>query len=58
MPCNKDLIQYKQDDEGEDFVVTDDGEVIRCTFEFECIPTGVARKPHWATCPYADEYRR
>ena len=24
----------------------------------EGLPTGMARTPHWATCPYADDFRR
>lgn len=57
-PVNEGLVPYKQDKDGEDLVVTDKGEVIRCTFEFECTPTGMARIPHWATCPYANDFRR
>ena len=57
MPCNDGLVPYKQDDDGEDYVVTDKGELIHCTFEFECLPTGMARIPHWATCPYAGEFK-
>lgn len=57
MPCNEGLVPYKQDDEGEDYVVTDRGETIKCTFEFECLPTGMARIPHWATCPDAKKYK-
>ena len=57
MPCNEELVPYKQDEDGEDYVVTDKGELIHCTFEFECLPTGMARIPHWATCPYAREFK-
>lgn len=58
MPCDEGLVPYKQDEDGEDYVVTDRGEMIHCTFEFECLPTGAARIPHWATCPYAKEFKR
>ena len=58
MPCNEGLVPYKQDEDGEDYVVTDRGELIHCTFEFECLPTGAARIPHWATCPYANDIKR
>lgn len=58
MPCNEGLVPYKQDEDGEDWVVTDRGELIRCTFEFECLPTGMARIPHWATCPRAKEFKK
>lgn len=56
MPANPDPVEYKADDDGEDIVVNDLGETIRCTFEFECQPTGRAYIPHWATCPYAEEF--
>ena len=58
MPCNAGLVPYKQDEDGEDYVVTDRGELIHCTFEFECLPTGAARIPHWATCPFAKDFKR
>ena len=60
MPCDEGLIEYKAGDASdyEDYVVNDNGEVIRCTFDFQCDPDGRARTPHWATCPYADDFRR
>lgn len=60
MPCDEGLIEYKagDTDDYEDYVVNQKGEVIRCTFDFQCDPDGLARKPHWASCPYADQYRR
>ena len=42
-PCNEGLVEYKADPEGEDYVVNErSGELIRCTFEFQCIPDGSA----------------
>lgn len=58
LPLNEGLVEYKADEDGEDLVVNQIGEVIRCTFEFQCRPDGLARIPHWATCPYADDFRR
>ena len=58
IPCNEGLVEYKADEDGEDSVINQDGEVIRCTFEFECKPTGLARIPHWATCPDGDKWRK
>ena len=60
MPCNEGLVEYKQGEapDYEDYVVSDRGEVIRCTFDFQCDPTGLAHIPHWAACPYADDFRR
>lgn len=58
--CNEGLVEYKagESPDYEDHVVTDKGEVIRCTFDFQCRPDGLARIPHWASCPYAEEFRR
>ena len=58
MPCDEGLVPYKQDPVGKDTVVTDKGEIIRCRFDFDGLPTGLARVPHWKTCPFADHYRR
>ena len=60
IPCDEGLIPYRQGNspDYEDRIVTDRGEVIQCTFDFEGLPTGLAREPHWASCPFADEFRR
>ncbi len=60
IPCNEGLIEYKagSSPDYEDRVVNDKGEVIQCTFDFQCRPDGLARIPHWATCPYADDFRK
>ena len=58
LPCDEGLVEYKADENGEDYVVNQNGEMIKCTFEFQCKPDGLARIPHWATCPFADKYRR
>lgn len=58
IPCDEGLIPYKQKEDGKDYVVSDDGLVIRCDLKFEGLPTGLARTAHWATCPYADSFRR
>ena len=60
IPCDARLVEYKQGEapDYEDFVVNEEGEVIRCTFDFQCEPTGLARIPHWATCPFAEKFRR
>ena len=41
-----------------DTVINDKGEVIQCTFDFQCDPDGKAHIPHWATCPFSDSFRR
>lgn len=58
MPADEGLIPYKQNPAGKESVVTQDGEVIRCDLQFDGLPTGMARVPHWATCPYADYFRK
>ena len=64
MPADEGLVPYRQNPDGKQHVVTDRGELIRCDIledgdlapgEF---PTGLARIPHWATCPFADDFRR
>ena len=58
IPCDEVLKAYKQDDFGKEVVITPDGDYIRCSFEFEGLPTGMAYVPHWATCPEAERFRR
>ena len=58
IPCDEGLVEYKADPLGKDVVINDKGEVIRCVLIFKGKPDGLARKPHWATCPYANEFRR
>ncbi len=59
IPCNAELTEYKLGDtpDYEDRIVTEDGVVHQCTFDFQCEPDGLARIPHWATCPYGDYFR-
>lgn len=60
MPCNDSYVAYKQTDKGQEIVVTDEGDVVRCRCEFfsaDDKPTGMAREPHWATCPFAEEFK-
>lgn len=60
MPLDEGLVEYKagNGEDYEDIVVNDKGEVIHCTFDFQCEPDGLARIPHFVTCPYADYFRR
>lgn len=58
MPANEGLVPYRQSDEGNNFVVDDRGNMIRCILKFEGFPTGMARIPHWATCPNAARHKR
>ena len=60
MPCDEGLVEYHAGSTPgfEDYVVNDKGEVIQCTFDFQCDPDGLARFPHWKTCPFAEEFRK
>lgn len=59
MPADEGLVPYRQNPSGKDYVVTDRGEVIRCDIITDgTLPTGMARVPHWATCPFADDFRK
>lgn len=60
MPCDPKPIEYHAGStpDFEDVIVTDEGEVVRCTFDFQCDPDGRGFLPHWASCPYAEEFRR
>jgi len=58
IPCDAELKPYKQEENGKEVVITEEGEYIHCTFDFEGFPTGMARTPHWATCPQAEQFRR
>ena len=60
LPLDEGLVEYRAGnaEDYEDLVVNDKGEVIRCTFDFQGEPDGLARIPHWATCPYADDFRK
>lgn len=64
MPANEGLVPYKQSDQGKSFVVDDRGNMIRCdilekgALALGQFPTGMARIPHWATCPQAAKHKR
>ena len=58
LPLDEGMIPYKADTKGTDVLVNDSGEVIRCRLSFDGAPDGMARMPHWATCPNADKHRR
>lgn len=57
IPCDEGLIEYQADETSNDILINDKGEVIHCKLKFTGRPDGLARKPHWATCPYANEFK-
>ena len=58
IPCDEWLIAYKEDPEGDELLVIDNGETVRCRTEFDGEPSGLARTAHFATCPDAEKFRR
>lgn len=58
MPCDARLVSYKANPRGKKYVVTDQGEVVRCDFSFDGPPDGMARISHFATCPNASRHRK
>lgn len=59
MPCDEGLVPYRQNPDGKDMLVRDRGDVIRCDIVTDgSKPDGMARIPHWKTCPEADSFRR
>lgn len=58
MPADRQAVAYKANPKGKERVVNLRGEVIACDLTFPGAADGMARVPHWATCPNADEFRR
>lgn len=60
LPCDPDLVEYHAGNtpDFEDYVISEKGTVIQCTFDFQCDPDGYARFPHWKSCPYEENTRR
>lgn len=63
MCVDEGLKAYEESKDGADYLVNDFGEVIRCNIlAHEDVrtgkATGMARTPHWATCPNADSFRK
>ncbi len=59
MCCDAGLIPYWKDIRGRERIVTRDGEVVACRLEGEAKDiTDVGHRPHWASCPAADQFRR
>ena len=60
MPCNDEIIEGMKDPMGKDVLVSKNGEVVRCSLKpspILSIPV-YGRRPHWATCPYANDFRK
>ena len=59
MPCDLVAYSYVEMRNGDESFVTTSGKLIRGkTAERGEMPDGIALKPHWATCPAAEEVRR
>lgn len=60
MCCDEGLVAYRDNPNGKDILISDRGETIRCDIIETgpgIYPTGLARRPHWATCKHADSFR-
>lgn len=58
IPCNAELVRYRANPDGKDFVVVEGEGVVRCDLDFEGLPTGMARFSHFATCPNSNDFRK
>lgn len=61
MPLDEGLIPYKANANGKDTLFDITGDPIRCDIverQPGAIPTGLARKSHFATCPFANDFRK
>lgn len=65
MPCDVPAVDYQENYKGTDTVVTDDGRVLRVMIFKNPSPSGLqpiidgkGYISHFATCPYANKYRR
>lgn len=64
MPCDAQEVEYQKQTYGKDFVVTADGETVRCEIvkkdaatPLDLIVDGKGYISHFATCPYANSHR-
>lgn len=58
MPADAGLRRYRKNPKGKSTVVNSWGEMIRCDLDVDDEPDGLARVPHWATCPNAGDFRK
>ena len=58
MPCDPEQITYWEKPKAKEKVVTPNGMVISCELDGDPqAATGVGYRPHWATCPKADQFK-
>jgi len=59
MPVNPEVIFYKENPEGKDFLVTPKGATVRCDILTQHDPDcHIGYKSHFATCPQAREFKK
>lgn len=66
MPCDVPAVDYQENYKGSSLIVTDDGRVRRATIikkpitssGLQPVISGKGYISHFATCPYANKYRR
>ena len=59
MPCDPEQRMYWQRKGAKEKIVTPNGEVLSCEFSGDLNKaTGVGYVSHWATCPFADRFKK
>lgn len=59
MPCDSQLVQYWEDENGQDKVITHAGEIVRCSLQGPGDErTGLGRVPHWGSCTNPNRFRK
>ena len=59
MPCDTEQIKYRATPGARDRLITPEGKAISVTLAAGADKAdGIGYRPHWATCPAADSFRR
>lgn len=58
MPCDPELVYYRQQDGAKAKIVTTRGEVVSCEIVTAAEADGAGYVPHWSTCPQAATFKK
>ena len=59
MPCDAEPVTYWEKAKAPGKIVTQNGMTISCEFEGDIQKaTGIGYKPHWATCPERNQFKK
>lgn len=59
MPCDADPVPYWESPKAPGKVITPNGMTLSCSFDGDLqTATGIGYRPHWATCPFADDFKK